>query len=197
MPFNRIRKHSFQLWVFERSGLSTGAGKIFCDQRKTENMNSKGVLQPGKACFFVTLRAQGKEGVFDAHPDWKTYVEGLWRQVRDALAAVDGAEFNVNGRSLHAVAFVSLDAVEDARTVLWAALEAFREGSEKEWQAYLKGRELEGMEMLWEKEIELREIEGQEELESLREFIVQKMLGGEELSDLGLDDEEDDGESFF
>lgn len=153
-------------------------------------MDLKGVLQPEQACFFVTLHSAGEPGAFEAHPDWRSYVEALWRRVMADFPEIDGAEFNVNGRSLHALLFVSRKADVEARNLLETALEAFRGASEGEWAAYLEGRDLEQEGALWEGEAELREIEQGEELAKLREFLVQKMLGGEELSDLGLEDED-------
>ena len=71
-------------------------------------------------------------------------------------------------------------------------IDRVREYTQAAWELYLADQKLSASPQLWGDQYELRVIEDKHEIKSLRDFIVQKMLGGEELSDLGLDDLEDD-----
>ena len=152
-------------------------------------MDRKGEPGSGTLNFFVTLPGRGRKGLFERHPVVKATVETLWPQVMRAHPQLDAANYNVNGSRLHALVQVQAgpEAAEAGRALLDAALAAFQEISESAWQDYRQSEGVRSPAQLWDPAVEVRPVRDADEFLSLREFMVQKMLGGE-LSDL--DDEE-------
>lgn len=152
-----------------------------------------GGMPSGKRYFFVTLHAFNKQDTFHTHPVFKTRAEELWGEVMRLYQRIDGAAFNVNSVSLHALMEIDVQVKEgeSAPELLGKAIGSYRTLAESEWTRHCKVNELEQLNDLWEPRFEVREIQNSDELESLRDFIVQKMLGGEELTDLGVDDDEE------
>lgn len=137
---------------------------------------------PGGVYFFVSLEAKGKAPVFrDAF--FKTKVERRWTALMTTYPHTTANEFVVNDNAVHAM-IVMTHEVKAPEDQLAEMLSSFQQVVLEDW----KGGEL------WNPVPKIRRIVKKDELNSLRDFIVQKMLGGKELSRLEeLDDEEDEG----
>lgn len=153
-------------------------------------------MPPGKQYFFVTLHARQKQSTFQQYPEFKNRIEELWAEVMRLYQRIDAAAYNVNSVSLHALLEITASRPGDEKVpeLLGKAIGSYRTLAQSEWERYWKKQEQEPPAELWEPRFEVREIHEQDELESLREFIVQKMLGGEELSDLGLEEDDEEWE---
>jgi hypothetical protein len=129
--------------------------------------------------YFVTLETWEREDHFrdDA---FRTQVEVHWAGVMRSQPALAGEEYAVNDHALHALVLVR--GPGDALEQLNAATGAFMALTLEDWR---------GEGELWSPSHKFRRIEDEQELRSLRDFIVQKMLGGKELSELEDDDEEE------
>jgi hypothetical protein len=138
---------------------------------------------PGGVYFFVSLEAKGKAPVFrDAF--FKTKVERRWTALTATYPYTTANEFVVNDNAVHAMVILTAD-VQDPQAQLEEMLKSFQQVVLEDWK---QGAEL------WNPLPKIRRITKKDELSSLRDFIVQKMLGGKELSRLEeLDDEEDEG----
>lgn len=137
-------------------------------------MNTKKNLQKGPLrWYFASLRVHGREAIFEQHPPLKVLVERLWRECLAESSGAVAGEYYLNGRSLHALFAPpsGADSEGDAAAILMR----FKERTESEWAGfeYCTGNPL------WEEAHGLRPIRQRHDLESLREFIVQKMLGGQ------------------
>jgi len=152
-------------------------------------MDLQGTTRSGNLNYFVTLTSQGPKGLFDRHPSIKEMVEESWTRVMRRYPHLDAAQYTVNGTRLHAL--VQVQAPEaSAETDLRTALAAYQEATEAAWSGYRTESKVKQPAQLWEETIEVRRVRDRDELQSLREFIVQKMLGGE-LSDPDSFDEDD------
>ncbi len=137
---------------------------------------------PGGVYFFVSLEAKGKAPVFrDAF--FKTKVERRWTAHMASYPHTSANEFVVNDNAVHGL-IVMTPEVKNPEQQLEEMLGRFQQIVLEDWHA-------DGT--LWNPVPKVRRITKNDELNSLRDFIVQKMLGGKELSRLEeLDDEEED-----
>lgn len=143
---------------------------------------------PGGVYFFISLEAKGKATVFkDAF--FKTKVERRWTAHLHAYPHTSISEFVVNDNALHAIIHMTPE-VRAPEQRLDEILTTFQEAVLADWK---------GDGELWNPKPKIRRIHTQDELRNLRGFIVQKMLGGKELSRLEeLDeDEEEDGSDNY
>lgn len=142
---------------------------------------------PGGVYYFISLEAKGKAPVFkDAF--FKTKVELRWTANMQFYPEAKATEFVVNDSALHAIIVVTHD-VAAQEDLLDALFKRFQTTVQADW----KGRG-----ELWNPEPKVRRITDPDDLRSLRDFIVQKMLGGKELSRLEeLDEDEDNGEEHY
>lgn len=138
---------------------------------------------PGGVYFFVSLEAKGKAPVFrDAF--FKTKVERRWTALMTTYHNAAANEFVVNDNAVHAMILMTPE-VLDPEQQLAEMLLKFQQIVLEDWK---QGDEL------WNPVPKVRRITNKAELNSLRDFIVQKMLGGKELSRFEeLDDEDEDG----
>lgn len=142
---------------------------------------------PGGVYFFISIEARGKAAVFrDAF--FKTKVERRWTEIVSGFPKTSGKEYVVNDRVVHAIVHFLPDA-EEIETMLDKIIAQFKARVTVDWK---------GEGELWSPNPKIRKINTPDELRSLRGFIVQKMLGGKELTLLNeLDDEEDDDDSYY
>lgn len=133
----------------------------------------------------MSLEAKGKAPVFrDAF--FKTKVERRWTAHMAQYPHTSANEFVVNDNAVHGL-IVILPEVSDPDALLAEMLSRFQQVVLEDWQA---GGEL------WNPVPKVRRITKTEELNSLRDFIVQKMLGGKELSRLEELDEEEEEDGY-
>ena len=158
-------------------------------------MKTEGESPAKRTYCFVSLQTSGREPLFAEHQEFKQVVENAWAVAFLEHADVESSEYNLNSVSLYAMVPVEREPSE-AVEYLGSILENIREVTQAAWEVYVTQHEIQRAPMLWGESYELRVIENERELSSLRDFIVQKMLGGKELSDLGLEelDEEDPDE---
>lgn len=141
---------------------------------------------PGGAYFFISIEAKGKAAVFrDAF--FKTRVERRWTEIVSGYPKTNGKEYVVNDRVVHAIVHF-LPEVTETEKVLDEIIEKFKACVTIDWK---------GEGELWSPQAKIRKINTKDELRSLRGFIVQKMLGGKELTRLEELDEEDDDEAYY
>jgi hypothetical protein len=142
---------------------------------------------PGGVYYFVSLEARGKAPVFkDAF--FKTKVERRWTANMHLYPQAKATEFVVNDNALHAIIVVTNDVLAQEE-LLHTLIKSFQTAVQDDWKG---GGEL------WSPKPKVRGVTNQDELRSLRDFIVQKMLGGKELSRLEeLDEDEDNGEEHY
>ena len=122
-------------------------------------------------------------------------VENTWLMLLGEQADIGSGEYNLNSVSLYAMIEV-LQAPEAALASLQEVVDRIREVTQTIWEEYTADQGIEDEPTLWGPQFELRTINDEQELKSLRDFIVQKMLGGEELSDLGVEDTGEIGDDF-
>jgi hypothetical protein len=113
--------------------------------------------------YFVTLETQSKAPLLD-NVVLRTRVEQSWAAAMRGPDPLYSAEFAVNSRALHALVRVQAGP-RPPEEVLAEGLDAFMA--------------MEGP-ALWSPQPRLRRLRDAGELRDLRDFIVQKMLGGEE-----------------
>ena len=115
---------------------------------------------------------------------FKTKVERCWTAHLHAYARTRIAEFVVNDNAIHAIILMTQE-LRAPKQQLDEILTTFQAAVLADWKG---GGEL------WNLKPKVRRINTQDELRSLRGFIVQKMLGGKELSRLEeLDEDEENG----
>lgn len=137
---------------------------------------------PGGVYFFISIEAKGKAPVF-RESSFKTRVERRWMANMEDFPQAKAPEFVVNDMVLHAIIVMSTS-VSAPEEVLDEICRTFQASVLEDWQ---------GESELWNPKPKVRPITKQSELRSLRDFIVQKMLGGKELSRLEeLDEDEED-----
>ncbi len=142
---------------------------------------------PGGVYFFISIEARGKAAVF-RNAFFKTKVERRWTEIISGFPNTSGKEYVVNDRVVHAIVHF-LPEAEDIETNLDTIIKRFKLRVMIDWK---------GEGELWSPKPKIRQINTPDELRSLRGFIVQKMLGGKELTRLNeLDDEEDDDDSYY
>lgn len=122
--------------------------------------------------YFVTLETEGKVPRF-REVTLKTAVERKWVGVMRLYDHMVAEEYVVEADSLYALAEIR-PGQQSAETVLEKAVAYFISLTQDQGPEESP---------LWSPHFKIRRISDEEELRSLREFIVQKMLGGEELSD--------------
>ncbi|MEM1000532.1 MAG: hypothetical protein AAGN35_25995 [Bacteroidota bacterium] len=140
---------------------------------------SKQKDETGGTYYFVTLETRDR-GVDFRDAAFRTQVELHWAAVMRRQPDLIGEEYAVNDHALHGL--VRVTGPGDALEMLHAATQAFLDLTRADWT---------GVGDPWSASHKFRRIANEQELRSLRDFIMQKMLGGEELS--GLEDEEDWG----
>jgi hypothetical protein len=140
---------------------------------------------PGGVYFFVSIEAKGKAPVL-RESSFKTKVELRWTAALSQYPQTSCAEFVVNDNALHAVVAIANDAAEPEKR-LEELLQHFQAQASLDWK---------GGGPLWNPTPKVRRITKQDELDSLRDFIVQKMLGGKELSQLEELDEDDENDRY-
>jgi hypothetical protein len=138
---------------------------------------------PGGVYYFISLETKSKAPVFkDAF--FKTVVERRWTAHLHPYPHTRIHEFVVNDSALHAILHMTPE-VRAPEQQLDEIITTFQAALLADWKE--DGE-------LWNPKPKIRRINTQEDLRSLRGFIVQKMLGGKELSRLEeLDEDEDDG----
>ena len=127
--------------------------------------------------YFITLKLREKCTAF-LDPIFRTQVELHWAAVMQQDDALENVEYVVNDVAIHAL--LALPPTHpDAHGILLHAMRKFMALACASWSG--KGE-------LWANNYKIRPIKDADELHSLHDFIVQKMLGGKELSDLGEED---------
>ena len=140
---------------------------------------------PGGVYFFISLEAKGKAPVFkDAF--FKTKVERRWTANMHLYPQANATEFVVNDHALHAMIVIAQQ-VSAPQKLLEQLLTTFQDTVQADWK---------GEGELWNPSPRIRQISNPDELRGLRDFIVQKMLGGKELSRLEELDEEDEDDVY-
>lgn len=169
---------------------------------RIEKVSAKGMMTEGEAPInrtfcFVSLQTSGREPLFVEHHEFKQVIEKAWTSALQEQPDVESGEYNLNSVSLYALIRVDREPGE-ALTYLRKVIDEIREATQTAWEEYVTEQGIERAPLLWGETFELRMIDQERELKSLRDFIVQKMLGGEELSNLGFDDSGDNlmGEGF-
>lgn len=147
-------------------------------------MEIEGEKEEKGTYFFAALWAMDRQPLFADHCGFREIIENQWRLETERHASIRAWEYNLNSVSLYVLIEVpgmgeTAGAVEVARII-----NAYRELIEVQWQTYREVEEISIPLKLWDETYELRVIDRETELESLRDFIVQKMLGGSELSEL-------------
>lgn len=155
-------------------------------------MDWKGELPSGKWAFFVTLNSQGRPGLFEQFETLHSDTERLWLQVMRQFPQIEGKDFNVNGQRLHALVTVGHPQAETAARQLQDAITQFLELTQKNWEQFRSSRTQKLPQELWDSKREIRAIKNATEFDNLSEFIVQKMLGGDLLSNEDDDPFQDD-----
>lgn len=135
--------------------------------------------------YFVTLETRERKDWF-VDDGFRTRVEQCWVEVMREQSKSDNywinaEEYAVNDHALHALILIKTGEEPEVLELLQKATATFMGLTRKDWE---EGFRQEGKEQLWSRSHKFRLIEDEGELRSLREFIVQKMLGGEEINDL-------------
>jgi hypothetical protein len=149
---------------------------------------SKGQNEKSETYYFVTLETKGRKDWF-VDDGFRTRVERRWVEVMRGQAESDSyrinaEEYAVNDHALHALIVITIGEGMDEMELLHRATNAFMDLTRKDWEADFRQEGELGQEDIWADSHKFRCIEKDTELRSLRDFIVQKMLGGEEINDL-------------
>ncbi len=150
-------------------------------------MNIEGELPAKRTYCFVSMQTSGRKPLFEQHETFRQVVESAWAIAFSKHTDVAPGEYNLNSVGLYALVPVDREAGE-AIPYLSGVLSSIREATQTAWKEYVSQQGIRQGPLLWKETFELRIIENKREISSLRDFIVQKMLGGKELSDLGLED---------
>ncbi len=154
-------------------------------------MKTEGEIPAKRTYCFVSLQTSGREPLFEKHEAFREVVDNAWAVAFRKHADVESGEYNLNSVSLYALVPVARESGE-AVAYLSGILDGIRETTQAAWEKYVSEQDIPRAPLLWGETFELRVIDNKQELGSLRDFIVQKMLGGKELSDLGLEDFEEE-----
>jgi hypothetical protein len=141
---------------------------------------------PSGGAYFVSLETKGRSPVFrDAF--FKTKVERRWMMLLTQYPHISADEFVVNDHIFHAMVIMTPD-VEHPERQLQELIAQFQAIVLEDWKLG---------DVLWNPIPKIRRITRKDERDSLRDFIVQKMLGGRDRSLLYDDGDEDDEEYTY
>jgi|GEM_PF-5247060 len=155
-------------------------------------MQIEGEKEGVSTYFFAALWARNKQPLFADHGSFRQTAENLWRFETSQQNGVKAWEYNLNSVSLYVLLEAPGLGAEAGANMVREVIGQYRARIEAEWKSYREAESIETLEQLWDEHYELRMIDPETELESLRDFIVQKMMGGSELSELEQEGPEDE-----
>lgn len=155
-------------------------------------MQIEGEKEGVSTYFFAALWARNRQPLFAEHDSFRQTAETLWRFETSQQNGVKAWEYNLNSVSLYVLLEAPGLEAKAGAAVVTEVIAQYRARVEAEWKSHREAKGIDGPEQLWDENYELRMIDPETELESLRDFIVQKMMGGSELSELEQEGPEDE-----